>query len=66
MKKIYLNFLFWLLKLESHAIIRKFKPEIIGITGSIAKSSTKEAVFAVLEIKFGQQIYRNFGNCSDT
>jgi len=65
MKKIYLNFLFWLLKLESHAIIRKFKPEIIGITGSIAKSSTKEAVFAVLEIKFGQQIYRNFGNLNN-
>ncbi len=36
----------------SKAVIRKYKPLVIGITGSVGKTSTKEAVFAVLKDKF--------------
>ncbi len=33
-------------------ILKKYKPEIIGITGSVGKTSTKEAIFTVLKNKF--------------
>jgi len=33
-------------------ILNKYQPEIIGITGSVGKTSTKEAIYAVLKDKF--------------
>ncbi len=42
------NFLRWL----AIIILKKHKPQIVGITGSIGKSSTKEAVFTVLKDHF--------------
>lgn len=33
-------------------IVRKYKPKVVGITGSVGKTSAKEAIFAVLEGKF--------------
>jgi len=36
------------LNLEASLVLRKYKPKIIGITGSVGKTSTKEAVYAVL------------------
>lgn len=41
-----------ILKVLSKAVISKYKPIVIGITGSVGKTSTKEAVFAVLKNKF--------------
>lgn len=41
-----------ILKLLSKAVIKKYKPIVIGITGSVGKTSTKEAVFSVLKGKF--------------
>jgi UDP-N-acetylmuramoyl-tripeptide--D-alanyl-D-alanine ligase len=43
-KKIIAN----ILKLESRLVLWKYKPRIIAITGSVGKTSTKDAVFAVL------------------
>ncbi len=40
------------LKIISKAVIKKYHPIVIGITGSVGKTSTKEAVFAVLKDKF--------------
>ncbi|MFN7088850.1 MAG: Mur ligase family protein, partial [Candidatus Paceibacteria bacterium] len=37
------------LKLLSKAVIKKYHPLVIGITGSVGKTSTKEAVFAALK-----------------
>ena len=32
--------------------LRKFKPRVVGVTGSVGKTSTKEAIFSVLSSKF--------------
>ncbi|MBT4277882.1 UDP-N-acetylmuramoyl-tripeptide--D-alanyl-D-alanine ligase [Candidatus Falkowbacteria bacterium] len=39
----------YILKILSKAILKKYDPDVIGITGSVGKTSTKEAVKAVLE-----------------
>ncbi len=46
------RFLQLILKSLSKAVIKKYNPTVIGITGSVGKTSTKEAVFAVLRDKF--------------
>lgn len=43
-----------ILKIFAKMILKKYNPEIIGITGSVGKTSTKEAVSVVLK-KFGVQ-----------
>src|SRR3989344_547189 len=37
-----------LLRFMGRTVLKKYRPTIIGITGSVGKSSTKEAVAAVL------------------
>ncbi len=44
-KKIVTTILIW----ESRIILKRKKPIIIGITGSVGKTSTKDAVYAVLK-----------------
>jgi len=56
MKKIIQKILYFLAK----AILKKYKPDVIGITGSMGKTSTKEAIFAVLSSKF--RVRRNLKN----
>ncbi|MEK7203783.1 MAG: UDP-N-acetylmuramoyl-tripeptide--D-alanyl-D-alanine ligase [Patescibacteria group bacterium] len=41
-----------ILRILSKAVVKKYNPIVIGITGSVGKTSTKEAVFAVLKNKF--------------
>lgn len=44
-------------------IIKKYHPDIIGITGSIGKTSTKEAIATVLATKFfARANYKNYNN----
>ena len=51
-------------------ILRKFadwvlganNPKIIAITGSVGKTSTKDAIFAVLQKKFGKNVWKSYGN----
>lgn len=38
----------YVLRLESELVLRKYKPKIVAITGSVGKTSTKDAVFAVI------------------
>ena len=38
-----------LLTLESRLILRTYKPFIVAVTGSVGKTSTKDAIFAVLK-----------------
>src|SRR3989338_8689518 len=41
-----------ILKILANRAILRYKPIVIGITGSVGKTTTKEAVFAVLSRKF--------------
>lgn len=59
LKKLLQRILFILAK----AILNKYQPKVIGITGSIGKSSAKEAVFAVLKDKFRvRENIKNYNN----
>jgi len=59
LKKILQRTLFILAK----AILNKYQPKVIGITGSVGKSSAKEAVFAVLKNNFRvRQNIKNYNN----
>jgi len=52
MKRFFLSILFAILRNLAKIVLSRHKPEIIAITGSVGKSSTKEAVFAVLREKY--------------
>lgn len=41
-----------ILALLTGAILRRYRPKIVGITGSVGKTSTKEAIFSVLKSKY--------------
>ncbi len=53
----------YILKIISRLVIKKYKPRIIGITGSVGKTTTKEAIFSVLSKKYrvGKSI-KNYNN----
>src|SRR3989344_1344492 len=38
----------FILKIESRLVLYKYKPKIIAITGSVGKTSTKDAIYAVI------------------
>lgn len=46
--------------------IAKAKPKIVAITGSYGKTSAKEAIFSVLNDKFGSDVGKNWGNMNST
>ncbi len=41
-----------ILSFFTRQILKKYRPEIIGLTGSVGKTSTKEAIYAVLKNRF--------------
>src|SRR3989339_1982427 len=48
MKKIFKKIITAILKLEAKLILARFKPKIIAISGTVGKTSAKEAVALVL------------------
>lgn len=38
----------WILKFESRLVLWKYRPKVVSITGSVGKTSTKDAVYAVI------------------
>ena len=48
LKKIVVRILEW----EARAVLKKYKPKIVGVTGNIGKTSTKDAIATVLSRKF--------------
>src|SRR3989344_3341409 len=48
MKPFIRKIITWILQVESRAVLWKYKPKIVAITGSFGKTSTKDALFAVL------------------
>lgn len=49
-----------ILRFLSRQIVLKYRPKVIGITGSMGKTSSKEAIFAVLSAKYN--VRRNIKN----
>jgi len=48
MKTFFKKIIIHILKLESMLVLCKYKPKVVAITGSVGKTSTKDAVYAVL------------------
>ncbi len=48
MKTLLKRLLVSILLLEARAVVRKYKPHIIAVTGSVGKTSTKDAIFSVV------------------
>jgi len=51
------------LKILAKLVLKKYKPKIIGVTGSVGKTTTKEAIFCVLSKKYrvGKSL-KNYNN----
>lgn len=58
LRKVLVNYLAW----AARKAIKKYQPLIIGITGSAGKTSTKEAVYAVLHEKFTEKVFKAGSN----
>lgn len=52
MKKIFKFFITLILFILSRLVVRRYRPHIVMITGSVGKTSTKDAVAAVLATRF--------------
>ena len=52
MKPLLKRMVVHILRWEARAVLVKFKPRVVAITGSVGNSSTKEAIAAVLTSKF--------------
>jgi UDP-N-acetylmuramoyl-tripeptide--D-alanyl-D-alanine ligase len=62
MKNMILKFVYWLLAKYARKVINLHRPFVIAVTGSVGKSSTKEAIFQVLHDNFGSEVRKNYGN----
>jgi UDP-N-acetylmuramoyl-tripeptide--D-alanyl-D-alanine ligase len=52
MKDLIRRFIVSLITVEARAILAKYKPKIILVTGSVGKTSTKDAIYAALSKRF--------------
>ncbi len=48
MRDLFKKIIIKILALEARWVLRKYKPHVVAITGSVGKTSTKDAVYAVL------------------
>ena len=48
MKNVFKKIIVTLLTLEAKAVLRKYHPKIVAVTGSVGKTSAKDAIFRVL------------------
>jgi len=62
MKNIYLKFIYRVLAFYARVVVRKYNPTIIAITGTVGKTTTKEAVFQVLSDAFPGKVWKSEGN----
>ncbi len=62
MKNFFLKTIHRLLRGYATKVIRRHQPFIIAVTGSVGKSSTKEAIYRVLKDRYKGSVWRNSGN----
>ncbi len=49
LKYIIKKIIIWILRLEARLILKKYKPGVIAVTGSVGKTSTKDAIYTALD-----------------
>jgi UDP-N-acetylmuramoyl-tripeptide--D-alanyl-D-alanine ligase len=49
MKKIFKKFIVWCLTKEAKILLKRWQPKIIGVTGSVGKTSTKDAIYSAFK-----------------
>ena len=59
------KFLFAYLRFWAKKYLNRVKPQIIAVTGSVGKTSTKNAIFEVLRVKYGGQVRKSEGNLNN-
>lgn len=52
MKSFFKKIISFLLSIEAKAILAKYRPKIIAVTGSVGKTSTKDAIFSIISKEF--------------
>ncbi len=63
MKQIVKEIIVAILTWEAKAVLRKYKPKIVAVTGSVGKTSTKDAIFTVLsEFYFVRKSEKSFNS----
>lgn len=62
MKQLFLKVIYKVLASYARKVILKHNPFVIAVTGSVGKTSTKEAIYQVLHDKFGEDVRKNYGN----
>lgn len=61
MREIFKAVVIVLLRYESKAVLKKYKPKIIAITGTVGKTSTRDAVYKALsEFEYARRSPKNF------
>lgn len=65
MKKVFLPLLQWILKILAKLTLARYKPRVIGITGSVGKTSTKNAIYTVLDKGAGRRVRMSGGNLNN-
>lgn len=63
MKTTFKKIIVFILKIESRAVLYRYKPNIIAITGSVGKTSAKDAIYAVLsKISYVRKSEKSFNS----
>lgn len=65
MKTIVLSLIKSILRALATIVLRRHHPQIIGITGSVGKTSTKEAIYTVLSQNLKEKVGKSYGNLNN-
>ena len=52
MKNIFKKIISAIIRLEAQAVLKKYKPRVIAVTGSVGKTSTKDAIYSAISKYF--------------
>lgn len=61
-KKFILQIIYRRLAYIARKVVKKYQPKVIAITGSVGKTSSKEAIAFILKQKFGEEVRCTSGN----